>query len=196
MVDRIQESLEATRLAQRAVCLGTDGPVALCMSGYALAFIAHEFDDATVLMDRGLAVNPNFATGWNLGAWLRVWRGEPDLALEHVAHATRLSPLDSSMLGMQGPTAYAYFLAGHYDAAWSWAKKAMRENPNFILAICNFAASSALAGQLKQAQRVMERIQERDARLRLSNLKDLTPFRRSKDLAALAEGLRKAGLPE
>ena len=66
----------------------------------------------------------------------------------------------------------------------------------FILAICNLAASSALAGQLEQAQRVMGRIQERDPHLRVSNLKDLTPFRRSEDLAALAEGLRKAGLPE
>jgi hypothetical protein len=32
--------------------------------------------------------------------------------------------------------------------------------------------------------------------LRLSNLKDLMPLKCSKDLAKLAEGLRKAGLPE
>ena len=38
-----------------------DDPVALCMGGYALACIAHEFDDAAAFMDRGLAVNPNFS---------------------------------------------------------------------------------------------------------------------------------------
>ena len=32
-------------LARKAVHLGNDDPVALCMGGYALAFIAHEFDD-------------------------------------------------------------------------------------------------------------------------------------------------------
>ena len=97
MIEHVQESAEATRLARKAVHLGGDDPVALCMGGYALAFVAHEFDDAAAFMDRGLAVNPNLAQAWMLSAWLRVWRGEPDLALDHVAHAMRLSPLDPSM---------------------------------------------------------------------------------------------------
>ena len=65
MNDRVQESSEATRLARKAVHLGADDPVALCMGGYVLAFIAHEFDDAAAFMDRGLTVNPNFAQAWN-----------------------------------------------------------------------------------------------------------------------------------
>jgi tetratricopeptide (TPR) repeat protein len=196
MIDRAQESMEATRLARSAVYLGKGDPVALCMGGYALAFVAHEFDDAAAFMDQGLAVNPNLATAWSLSAWLRVWRGEPNLALEHVAHAMRLSPLDPSVFGMQGATAYAHFLARRYDCAWSWAAKAIRENPNFMLALCAFAASSALAGQLGQARRIMARIEKTDPNLRVSYLRDLTPFRRSKDIAAFAKALRKAGLPE
>jgi TolB-like protein len=196
MIDRAQESMEATRLARSAVYLGKGDPVALYTGGYALAFVAHEFDDAAAFMDQGLVVNPNLARAWSLSAWLRVWRGEPDLALEHVAHAMRLSPLDPSVFGMQGATAYAHFLARRYDAAWSWAQKAIRENPNFMLALCAFAASSALAGQLGQAQRTIARIEETYPNLRVSNLRDLTPFRRSKDLATFAKGLREAGLPE
>jgi class 3 adenylate cyclase len=61
MIEHVQESAEATRLARKAVHLGGDDPVALCMGGYALAFVAHEFDDALAFMDRGLAVNPNSA---------------------------------------------------------------------------------------------------------------------------------------
>ena len=37
---------------------------------------------------------------------------------------------------------------------------------------------------------------ELDPALRLSNLKDVTPLRRPEDFNRLAEGLRKAGLPE
>jgi TolB-like protein/tetratricopeptide (TPR) repeat protein len=196
MIERVQESSEATRLARKAVHLGRDDPVALCMGGYALAFVAHEFDDAAAFMDRGLAVNPNLAASWMLSAWLRVWRGEPDLALEHVAHAMRLSPLDPSMSVMQAAAAYAHFLLSRYDAASSWAEKAMGDHPNFLLAICISAASSALAGRLAQAQRAMARVQECDPDLCVSNLKDLAPFRRAKDLATFAKGLRKAGLPE
>jgi hypothetical protein len=60
MDERIQESAEAVRLARKAVLLGEDDPIALCMGGYALALVAREFDDAAVFMDRGLAVNPNW----------------------------------------------------------------------------------------------------------------------------------------
>jgi hypothetical protein len=139
------------------VHLGADDPVALCMGGYALALITHEFDAAAAFMDRGLTVNPNFAIGWMLSAWLRVWRSEPDLALEEVAHAMRLSPLDPFASGMQGATAYAHFIAGRYGPASSWAEKSMRENPNFLLAVCMTAASNALAGRLEPAQKAMAR---------------------------------------
>jgi len=195
-IEHVQESAEATRLARKAVHLGGDDPAALCMGGYALAFVAHEFNDAAAFMDRGLTVNPNFAQAWSLSAWLRVWRGEPDLALDHVAHAMRLSPLDPSMFVMYGAMAYAHFLAGRYDIASSWAEKAMRESPIFLLGMCISAASHALAGRLEPAQKAMARALERNPDLRASKLRDLTPFRRTEDLATFAMGLRKAGLPE
>ena len=196
MIEPVQESAEATRLARKAVHLGGDDPVALSRGGYALAFVAQEFDDAAALMDRGLAVSPNLAEAWTLSGWLRVWRGESDLALEHVARAMRLSPLDPSMYGMQGAMAYAHFLASRCDVASSCAEKAMRDNPNFLLTICISAASKALAGQLEPAQKAMARALELNPDLRASNLRDLAPFRRAEDFAMFAKGLRKAGLPE
>jgi TolB-like protein len=196
MIEHVQESAEATRLAWKAVHLGGDDSVALCMGGYALAFVAHEFDDASAFMDRGLAVNPNMAQAWTFSAWLRIWRGEPDLALEHVAHAMRLSPLDPSMYGMHGAMAYAHFLASRYDMASSCAEKAIRDNPTFLHSICISAASNAFAGRLEPAQKAMARALEFNPDLCASNLRDLAPFRRAEDLATFAKGLRKAGLPE
>jgi TolB-like protein len=196
MVEPVQERAEATRLARKAVYLGGDDPVALSMGGYALAFVAEEFDDAAAFMDRGLAVSPNLAQAWTLSGWLRVWRGEPDLALEHVARAMRLSPLDPSMYSMQGAMAYAHFLASRYDMASSCAEKAMRDHRTFLLTICISAASKALAGQLEPAQKAMARALELNPDLRASNLRDLAPFRRAEDFATFAKGLRKAGLPE
>jgi TolB-like protein/tetratricopeptide (TPR) repeat protein len=196
MIDPVQESAEATRLARKAVHLGADDPVALCMGAYVLAFVAHEFDDAVAFVDRGLAVNPNSAQAWYLSAWVRVWRGEPDLALDHAARAMRLSPLDQYMSSTHGAMAYAHFLAGRYDAASSCAEKAMRDNPDFLLAIYIFAASNALAGRLEPAQKGMARARECNPDLRTSNLGNLAPFRRAEDLALFAKGLREAGLPE
>jgi TolB-like protein len=196
MIEPVQESAEAMRMARKAVHLGGDDPVALYAGGYAFAFLAHEFDDAVAFMDRGLAVNPNLARAWTFSAWLRVWRGEPDLALEHSARAMRLSPLDPAMYAMHGAMAYAHFLAGRYDMASSCAEKARRENPTFLLTISISAASNALAGRLEPARKDMARALELNADLRAANLGDLTPFRRAEDLAMFANGLRKAGLPE
>src|SRR5258707_867553 len=196
MTERVEESAEAMRLARKAVHLGGDDPVALCMGGYALAYVAHEFDDAAAFMDRGLALNPNAAQGWMLSGWLRVWRGEPDLALDHLAHAMRLSPFDPLMYGIHGAMAYAHFLASRYDIASSYAEKAMRDNPTCLHSICISAASNAFAGRLEPAQKAMARALEFNPGLRASNLRDLAPFRRAEDLASFAKGLRKAGLPE
>ena len=147
-------------------------------------------------VDRGLAVNPNLAQAWNLSAMLRVWRGEPDLALDHAAHAMRLSPLDPSAYAMHAAIAFAHFLAGRYDMASSCAEKSMRDNPKFLHSICISAASNAFAGRLEPAQKAMARALEFNPDLRASNLRDLAPFRRAEDLATFAKGLRKAGLPE
>ena len=196
MIEHVQESDEAIRLAKQAIHLGRDDPVALCMGGYALAYIAHEFDDAAAFVDRGLAVNPNLAQAWNLSAWLRIWRGEPDLALDHAAHAVRLNPLDQSTYGGQGAMAFAHFLAKHYDMASSCAETSMRDNPTFLLAICMLAASNALTGRIESAQKALARALELKPDLRISNLGDLAPFRRTEDLAIFAKALRMASLPE
>ncbi len=195
MTDHVQESAEATRLARKAVYMGGDDPVALCMGAYALAFAAHEFDDAAAFMDRGLALNPNAAQGWMLSGWLRVWRGEPDLALDHLAHAMRLSPFDP-LMHIHAAMAYAHFLSSRYDIASSYAGMAIRDNPTFLHSICKSAASNAFAGRLEPAQKAMAQALEFNPDLRAFNLRDLAPFRRAEDLAMYAKGLRSAGLPE
>jgi hypothetical protein len=58
------------------------------------------------------------------------------------------------------------------------------------------AASAALAGKPAESQKAMAHLRQLDPALRLSNLKNLHPFRWPEDSARWAEGLRKAGLPE
>jgi TolB-like protein/class 3 adenylate cyclase len=196
MDDPTAEISEATRLARKAVHLGKDRALALCMGGYVLGFFDRDFDDAAAFIDRSLVLNPNSALAWTLSAWTRVWRGEPDLAIEHAAKAERLSPLDPSMFSIQAAAAYAHFLVHRYDVAASLAEKARCGNPNFVLGTCISAASNALAGRFEVAQRAIARALECDPDLRLSNLKNVAPFRRSEDFAIFAGGLSKAGLPD
>ena len=97
---------------------------------------------------------------------------------------------------MQAGMAVAHLFAGRFDAASSWAEKAFRELPSFLMAVSVIAASHALAGRMDEARRAMEHLRELDPALRVSNLKDWLPIHRPEDLAVFADGLRKAGLPK
>jgi tetratricopeptide (TPR) repeat protein len=148
------------------------------------------------LIDRSLAINPNSAYAWSLSAWVRIWRGEPDLAIEHAAKAERLSPLDPSMYSILAAAAYAHFLLHRYDVASSLAEQARRGNPKFVLGVYIAAASNALAGRIEVGQRAIAGALECDPSSRLSNLKNLAPFERPEHFTLFADGLRKAGLPD
>ncbi len=196
MTDRVQEVSEGARLAWRAAELGKDDAVALARTGHALALLVGDLDSGVAFIDRALALDPNLARGWYASGWVRAYRGEPELAIEHQARAMRLSPLDPTLYHMRVGTAFAHMLAGRFEEASSWAERAFREEPNYHPAAIVMAASNALAGRMEDAGYVMDRLRQIDPGLRISNLKERHPIRRPADLARFVEGLRKAGLPE
>jgi TolB-like protein len=131
MTDSAQEIAETARLARRAAELGPNDAVALSRGAHALAFVVGDVDAAVTLVDRALVLNPNLAGTWYASGWVRVFRGEPEVAIEHLARAMRLSPLDPEMFRMQAGTAFAHLLAGRFDDAASCAGKALSDLPTY-----------------------------------------------------------------
>jgi len=196
VTDVANEIVEAKRLARRAVELNKDDAFVLCAAGFALVYVAHESATGAAFVDRAIAINPNLSLAWQQSGWVKVWLGNPDLAIEHFAHAMRLSPLDPLIAGMQQGTAHAHFFAGRYDDASIWAEMALTDAPNLHPALRILAASNALVGREKEAKRVCTRLRQINPTLRVSNLRNLLGPYRPEDLARYEEGLRKAGLPE
>jgi TolB-like protein len=196
MIDRPRETAEGARLARRAVALGRDDAVALTRSGHALAHLVGDLEGGIALLDRALVLNPNLAAAWFLGGFLRVWHGESDGAIEYFGRAMRLSPLDAETYRMQAGMAVAHLFAGRFDAASSWAEKAFRDLPSFLMVVSIIAASHALAGRTDEGRRAMDHLRQLDPALRISNLRDWLPIHRPEDLATFSDGLRRAGLPE
>ncbi|MGE7957504.1 winged helix-turn-helix domain-containing tetratricopeptide repeat protein [Pseudomonas sp. NPDC089530] len=196
MSDGPQETAEGVRLARRAVELDKGDAVALTRSGHALGHLAGDLEGGIALLDKALVLNPNLAAAWFLGAFLRLWHGETDAAIDYFARAMRLSPLDPELYRMQAGMAAAHLFLGRIDMATSWAEKATRELPSFLLAAAVLAASHGLAGRQAQAQQAMAHLQQLDPTLRLATLCDWLPIHRPEDLAQLVDGLRRAGLPE
>jgi TolB-like protein/DNA-binding response OmpR family regulator/Tfp pilus assembly protein PilF len=196
MADRAQEAAEAAHLARRAVALGRDDAFALSSAGNALAYVAGDLEGGIDCIDRALVLNPNLAAAWYYGGWVRIFLGQPDAAIEHLGRAMRLSPLDPRIGLMETAMAFGHYLAGRDDEASRWADRAVRDAPDFIAATYISSASHALAGRPEIAERAMAHARQFDPARRISNLKDDIPLRRLEDYSRLAEGLRKAGLPE
>jgi tetratricopeptide (TPR) repeat protein len=193
VADRKKEIAEAEVFARRAAELGRDDAVALATAGIAFGYVLGDLDMAAAVTDRAIDLDPNLAAGWHWSAWIRVWLGEPEMALHHVERAMRLSPHDPMLPNMQACMASAHFFARRYAEALSWAERAARDNPRHLLAQTIAAASNALAGRINEAQKAVARILEIYPAMRLSNLQEFIPLRRPEDLGRFAEGLRKAG---
>ena len=203
MTDRVQETAEAARLGRRAVELGWDDPVALAWGGFSLAYVVHDVEVGATLIDRALLLNPNLAEAWHFSGWVRIYLGQPEIAIEHLAHAMRLSPVDPLTFVTLMAIAFAHFFAGRYNDAALWAEKALaaspprlREKAVYHPALLIAAASNALAGRLEEAQNAIAQSRQISPTAHISNLKNQIPLRRPDDLVRYAEGLRKAGLPD
>jgi TolB-like protein/Flp pilus assembly protein TadD len=196
MTDSTREIADAALLARRAVDLGKGDAVALARGGHALAHFEGDLDTGIDFLERALALNPNYAAAWHMSAFLTLFRGESDDAIERFEHAMRLSPLDPEMFRMQTGVALAHLIAGRFDDASAWAAKAFRDAPALLLPGVAIAASHALGGRSDEAQRAMTHLRRLHPALRLAGLDERLPFQRPEHAALLADGLRKAGLPE
>ena len=195
MLETPKEVSEVERLVNRAAELGRNDAMALSAAGMAAGLVVRDLDRAVILLDRSLRLNPNLAVSWVRSAWVRIFLGKFDLAIEHANRAMRLSPLDPFLVGMQSAIAFAYFCAERYDLSAEWAEMAVKEQPNFAPALRVLAASSALLGRMKEATQALVRLKETMVSLHISELHPF-PFREPKYFAKYTEALRKAGFLE
>ena len=127
----------------------------------------------------------------------RVWLGEPELAIDHLQRAMRLSPVDALMFMMQGAMAFGSLHRRPRRRGVRLGRKGApaepfhRRRPTRIA-----AASAAFLGRPADAAKYLALLRQLDPGLLVSNLDERVNLRRAEDLARLAEGLRKAGLPE
>jgi len=191
MIDPSQEAVEGVRVARLAIEFGRDDAVAFaCGIGYR----GNDYEAGITFIDRALTLNPNLACAWYFSGLLRAV-GEPEVAIAHLSHVMRLSPLDPIFFLMQTGTALAHFIADRPEEAAQWAERALQLKPNCHPALRFAAASRAAAGDLDRARKITAHLREIDPELRISHLKELTPGLRPEDLAKLEKGMREAGLP-
>ena len=75
--DPAADRLKGTDFARRALEVAGDDPGILANAAYALAYFGEDIGAMMALVDRALALNPNFARGWYISGVLRLLPASP-----------------------------------------------------------------------------------------------------------------------
>jgi len=178
---------KATALARQALQMAQNDPGTLANAAEALAYFGEDIGAMIELVDRALALNPSFARGWYRSGVLRVWAGQPDLAIEHVETSLRLSPRERmgqplTVLGI------AYFLKRRFDEAASKLLPSIQNHPGFPNSYRTLAACYAHMGRLDEARAILARLRTITPQVVPSDL----PWRNPEHRELFLSGLRLA----
>jgi tetratricopeptide (TPR) repeat protein len=174
-------------LGHRALSAARDDPVTIANTAYVLAELGENIGAMLTLIDRSLALNPSYAHGWFLSGALRVDAGEPDIGIEHVETALRLSPRDRSgaYFSVIGS---AHFFAGRFEDAVPKLLVAIQEHPDHPWPFRFLASCYAHMGRLRESRDIVARLRTITPMVVPSHM----PWRKPEHQELLLSGLRLA----
>ena len=123
---------EGMDLARRALRGAGDDPGTLARAAYMLGYSGEDFDAAIALIDRSLELNPSFARGWYYSGWLRLWAGQPGLAIDHFETALRLNPRDPRTWHSVLSIGIGHFFARRFEHARGLLLRSLQENQSWV----------------------------------------------------------------
>ncbi len=185
--DREADRLKGADFARRALEVAGDDPGILANAALALAYFGEDIGAMMALVDRALALNPNFARGWHISGILSLWAGQLDTAIEHVNAGLRLSPrarVGSSLAAIGA----AHFFARRFHEAVPKVLLAIQDDPNFSHPYQFLAACYAHIGRLVDAREIVERLRATSPVV----IPDASYLRNAEHRELLLSGLRLA----
>jgi TolB-like protein len=148
---------EGLDLARRALQAASDDPGVLSRAAHVLGYFGEDIDASIELIDRALALNPSFARGWVVSGWLRLWAGQPELAISHLETSFRLSP-HARRSGTFMAIGVAHFFARRFEEARSMLLRSLQEHSGWAPTYRFLASCYAHLGRLDEAHETIRRL--------------------------------------
>ena len=190
------ESALAKAHVQRALSLDPRDPFVLAVAGHVHALLHREPEVAADLFDRSLELNQSSAFAWGMSGLTYCYLGRPDEALDRFANVWELSPFDPLIYFYTAGAGLAEFLAGRYEQAIPWCRKALQVNPRFLACLRHLTTSLAHLNRLDEAQAAAAQLLALEPGFRVSIFASWYPLRPAENLERYVAGLRAAGLPD
>ena len=178
---------DALALVQRGLRATKNDAETQARAAYVLGLSGGDLDVAIALVDRALELNPGCASGWRWSGWLRVWAGNPDVAIEHFQSALRLNPRDPSSATKMG-IGVAHFFAHRFPEAKMMLLQDLQGRPGWVPTYRFLASCYAHLGQPNEAHETVNRLRTLTSVL----VPSASHWRRPEDRELYLSGLRLA----
>ena len=178
---------KAVEFTRKALQVTDNDPGVLGNAAIVLAEFGEDIGVPMALVDRALALNPSDARCWYASGVVRLWAGQPDVAISHVETSLRLSPRERTGTS-QSRLGEARFFQRRFDAAASTLLLSIQENPGAPVAYRFLAACYAHMGRLDEARSIIGQLRSITAVVVPSAL----PYRNPENRELLLSGLRLA----
>ena len=188
--------LEAIRLGERAVMLDPQDARALTIAGHARATQQHRLQEAMVLHERALKLNPNLALAWAFSACAHAYAGQTDEAARRAEQAHMLAPLDPLGFLAQSARTEIALLRHDHETAIRLGRELGEVQPGWLEGCTAMLAALGHAGTPGEIAQTRPRLLAIAPEATVGLLLCRHPFQREADRAHLAAGLRRAGLAD
>ena len=185
--DPAADRLKGIDFARRALEVAGDDPRVLVSAAHALAWFGEDIGAMIALVDRALALNPNYARGWLINGVLRYWAGQPDIAIGHFEAGVRLSPR-ARIITLPAAIGCAHFLGRRFDDAVSQLLIAIQDDPSHPTPYRFLAACYAHMGRIEDAREILAQLRT----ITPVAVTDVSYLRNSEQRELLLSGLRLA----
>jgi len=191
-----ERELEKARAAVEAVGSISDDPTALTAAGAAMS-ICGDQKRATTFIEKALALDPNNAWACARLGWLAIYQDEARQAREHFQRGMALSPRDPFVFNMRLGMAFSLAMEGSLSEAIAIAHEVVNTYPDVTWCYRHLAAWSAMSGDLETARWAAQKLLAAEPGFTIDRYRALPWFQNIPHWQhQMAEGLRKAGLPE
>jgi TolB-like protein len=155
--DAGKDRREGIELAGRALRVAGNDAEVLGQVGRVLGYFGEDLAGAIALIDRALEFNPSFALGWQWSGWLRLWAGEPDVAVSHFETSMRLNPLQGRADYYLG-IGMGHFFAARFEDAAACLLLSLQEGPGWVPTHRFLASCYAHFGRFAEAREAVARL--------------------------------------
>lgn len=189
------EKATGVRHARIVLSSDTDDATALAFAALGVGFMDRDPDAACRAIEKALALNPNSAQAFALGAAVYSVVGFLDKVVRYAQRSVQLSPFDPLHFVTLNALSRAHFLSSRHDEAIEAAQRALQVNPQFAPAYVWLIGSYVHLKRMAQAVDAKQRLLSIDPNFRFARWIGFI-IAPPEHQQAIALPLRKAGVPE